>query len=89
MCADESSSSGEEEEAVPAQKDAAVVDATVSDMDYLRSRMTRKFDEPASDDDDDAEEEDGNNAGAGLASLPQHTCLKHLNSCVPNQMNSY
>ncbi|BDA49748.1 Multiple RNA-binding domain-containing protein 1 [Coccomyxa sp. Obi] len=60
--ADESSGSEvedeEEEEQVPAQKDATVVDAGVSDMEYLRSRMTSNFEESASDDevqDDDVE----------------------------------
>ena len=32
----------EEEEGTPQQKDAVVVDAAVSDMDYLRARMSKK-----------------------------------------------
>ncbi len=65
MCAEEASSSEDEEEedAVPAKKDAAVVDTGVSDMDYLRSRVTSKFEESASDE-DNLEDEDAGIEGA-------------------------
>jgi hypothetical protein len=42
------------------KKDSVVIDAAVSDMDYLRSRMTRTFHELSS-----GEDEDEENAEAG------------------------
>ncbi|CAL8464375.1 g3910 [Coccomyxa elongata] len=68
--ADESSGSESEEaggEEAPAQKDATVVDAGVSDMEYLRSRMTSKFEESASDNEVQHEdvEDAGDDAGRG------------------------
>ena len=60
LAGDSEAEDGEESEEydIPVQKDAGVVDANVSDMDYLRSRVTQKFDEPASDDDEEVGNED-------------------------------
>ena len=68
-CTDDSSGSEAEEEGeeeVAAQKDATVVDAAVSDMEYLRSRMTSKFEESASDE----EAQDGGLEDAGAVPKP-------------------
>lgn len=40
--ADEEELPSEEEEGTPQQKDAVVVDASLSDMDYLRARMSKQ-----------------------------------------------
>ncbi len=84
----ESEEAGEEE--APAQKDATVVDAGVSDMEYLRSRMTSKFEESASD--DEVQHEDVEDAGAvtapELVSLSIAVFLLDLLSVSPPVMTS-
>lgn len=71
-----SESEEEGEEGARAQKDATVVDAGVSDTEYLRSRMTSKFEESASE--AEVQDEDVENAGAVSTpswNLCQLTCM--------------
>lgn len=82
---EEESKKGDQEDDISAEKDAIVVNEEISDLEYLRSRMTGNFDEASESDqeqvDEDIVEEDEEAEGAYLLNLSSACIIWECTAC--------